>query len=414
MIQKSRQYRFLTTNLFWFSASLLLAFMVWVIATSGTIQERRFNTVAVQVEYDPGLLVTDVSVRTVRVTVRAQQSVLGLLTQDDVRVRADLHGRGPGVHDVTLRVDVARRAFADTQPRQITVTLEEIQTKFVEIRPVITQDLPAGFQREAPTFSVTEVQVSGAASRVQQVAAARVTLNLADQRTTFERDLSLTAIDAQGNEVTGITLEPQTIRVTVPITQRNDVREVSIRPDIDTNSLPDGYNLLSPLVYSPQTMFVSGDLTLLPDILFTEPISLADRTSSFEVSVPVVLPDDNLFILGEPNVLVTVNIAPRILTRQFNNIPVTILGLGTGLEAQLVTSRVTVLVTGPQVELELLEEDDIRVVIDLNGLTPNTYELVPLVSNAQGQVQADNVSVLPSTISVTITQMAEATETPES
>ncbi len=156
------------------------------------------------------------------------------------------------------------------------------------------------------------------------------------------------------------------------------------------------------------------DLTLLPDILFTEPISLADRTSNFEVSVPVVLPDDNLFILGEPNALVTINIAPRILTRQFNNIPVTILGLGTGLEAQLVTSRVTVLVTGPQVELELLEEDDIRVVIDLNGLTPNTYELVPLVSNAQGQVQADNVSVLPSTISVTITQMVEATESPES
>ncbi|MBC7870950.1 MAG: hypothetical protein H7Y09_08935 [Chitinophagaceae bacterium] len=400
-------------NLFWFAASLALALMVWIVATmqADPISERAFSGIAVQIEPDTGLLIVGTPPRPVTVLVRAQQSVLSLLTSQDITVHADLAGKGPGTYAVELDVQVARRAVADTRPRQTSVTLEEIQSRLVEVRPNITLEPPLGFQREAPTFSASQVLVSGASSQVQRVVAVRVTSDLSQQRTTLQEDAQVIAIDAEGNSITDVTLEPQSVRVTVPITRREDVREVSITPNIDTGSLADGY-IITSLGYEPQTVFVSGNLTQIPDSLFTQRISLANRTQDFEITVPVVLPGAGLLILGQQDVIVSVGISALTITRQFENIPVAIIGLAEGLEAQPVTTQVTVLITGPQAELQLLEPEDLQVVLDLNSLLADTYELTPVVSNSQGPLDLENVSVLPATIGVTIVDPTQSVPTP--
>ncbi len=50
-----------------------------------------------------------------------------------------------------------------------------------------------------------------------------------------------------------------------------------------------------------------------------------------------------------------------------------------------------------------------RVVVDLAGVEPGTYELSPTVSIGQGQVSVDNVTVLPANLSVQIQAPPEAT-----
>jgi YbbR domain-containing protein len=400
-------------NLLWFAASLVLALMVWIVATmqADPISERAFSGIPVQIEPDAGLLVVGITPRPVTVLVRAQQSVLSLLTSQDITVHADLAGKGPGTYAVELDVQVARRAVADTRPRQTSVTLEEIQSRLVEVRPNIAQEPPLGFQREAPIFSDSQILVSGASSQVQEVAAVQVTLDLSQQRTTLEEDIPLTPVDSQGNIVAEVTLEPQSVQVTVQVTRREDVREVSITPNIDTGSLSEGY-IITSLGYEPQTVFVSGNLTQIPDSLFTQRISLENRAEDFEIIVPVVLPGEGLLILGQQDITVSVGISALTITRQFENIPVTIIGLAEGLEAQPVTTQVTVLITGPQAELQMLEPDDLQVVLDLNSLLPDTYELTPVVSNSQGPLDLENVSVLPATIGVTITNPAQIVPTP--
>jgi hypothetical protein len=61
--------------------------------------------------------------------------------------------------------------------------------------------------------------------------------------------------------------------------------------------------------------------------------------------------------------------------------------------------------------VEALNPEDLRVVLDLNGLPEGNYQIEPDVSVSQGQPADANISVLPAEIDVVITPRAEATET---
>jgi YbbR domain-containing protein len=404
------------TNTFWFVASFVMAFLVWIVATTqaNPIGERTFTAIPIVAEPDDGRMVVEQPTRNARVQVRAQESVLNVLQNEDIIVRARLDGLGPGTHTVELDVNIARRANADPQPKQITVTLEQIQSQQVQVIANIVEAPPPGYERAEPIFSETQTLVSGASSKVSQVVAAQAVIDLTDQRDTVETDARLVPVNVNGEPVADVTLNPPTVGVTVEINRRDDVREVSITPNIDASTLPDNF-VLSSISYEPQTVLVIGspdELSAIPDTLFTELIDLTDRTADFEITVPVVFPDQQLSLLGDQNVTVSIQIIAQTTTRQFEAIPVEIIGLPDNVNAEIIPTEVTALVTGPQTALESLEPSDIRVVIDVNGLAPGTYDLAPQASITQTTIRASNISTFPSAINVTISVLEEATEPP--
>lgn len=413
---KSGLNRTIIENLMWFGGSLGLAFFVWVIASfqSDPIQQQPFaERIPIQITPDAGLLITSAlpSDQQTRLVIRAPRSVLDLLTREEIEVWADLTGLGSGVHTVELESRLARQpaTIVDISPRQMRVVLEEADARQVPLRAVVTNEPPAGFSRDEPRFDVNlnQVEVSGPSSNVGEVVAAQVLLNLSNQRGPYEADMRLVAVDAESNPVADVTLEPQTVHVQVDIQRRDDVREVSVRPNIH-GTPPEGY-VLSSLTYSPQTVLVSGSpaqLASLPDVLATQPVDLTNRTGSFSLSVPVVLPSTDLLLLTDQVITVTVEINPLTTSRQFEGVPVEIIGLDNGLAARAAPNQVTVLLTGPQPELEDLMPQDIRVAVDVNGLDVGTHSLTPTVSIRQGQIPATNVSVLPAEIDIEITRVS--------
>jgi len=402
--------RALIENLLWLAGSLALAFFVWVIAVaqSDPLLERRLGGVLVEIVPDEGLLVTNDPRDVVTVTVRGQRTVLDLLTSDDIRVRADLSGLQAGTHVVELRADVTpgRNArVVDTAPRQLTITLELVAQRFVPVRSHVTEEPPPGFQYDSPTFDVpqNQVLVSGAQSRVDQVAAAQVEIDLSDQRNPLELDLSLTPVDVNGDIVTDVTLEPQITHVTVNIQRRNDVREVRVSPNILVDTLPNGYVLTS-VSYDPQAVLIGGapdQMNVIPDTIPTAPIDLTNHTEDFDISVSVELPDESLLLVGDQTITVAIGVEPRTANRQFDNIPVTVTGLSQDFSVQLAPDVVTVLVTGPQPLLETLAPEDIQVTVDLNNLLEGNYQIEPQVNISRGDTVS--TSVLPAEIDVQIT-----------
>jgi hypothetical protein len=99
---------------------------------------------------------------------------------------------------------------------------------------------------------------------------------------------------------------------------------------------------------------------------------------------------------------VTVNIEPLLTTRQFEGVPIEIIGLHEANEAEILPTEVTVLITGPQDLLETLTSRDIRAVGDLNGLETGNHQLAPVVSLSVDETLLTNVAVLPALIEVTI------------
>lgn len=400
-------------NALWFVASLGLAVLVWLIAAtqSDPIDTKEFERVQVMVLVDEGLQVVN-TISPVTVTVRAPESVLGDVRANEIVVLADLQGSGAGEYvNVPLDVDILRsRANGETSAVIGTVTVEEIQSKLVTVQPIVDANLPPDYQYNNIELDNVEAQVTGPSSAINQVTEVQVQINLRDQRATFEGDFALVAVDANGQTISGVTLEPTTTHAIITINRSSNVRAVSIIPDIEADTLPDGYNFVD-VEYSPQTVFVQGDLAVLPDVLYTQPIDLTNRTEDFEMSV-IVLPPEDFLILGDGRVSVTVQINPATVRLQFDAVPVVAIGGNSQLSTRIAPETVAVSINIPQVDADQIRREDIRIVVDVTDLTVDTYELAPMVTISSGNIPSESISVLPATISVTISELAEATPDP--
>jgi YbbR domain-containing protein len=402
-------------NVLWFVGSVLLATLVWMIAVSQNdpVEAVWFESrVPIRALPDEGLIITSQSETLAAVQIRAQRSVQDAIEDDDIVVTADLSGLMPGTHVVRLEGESARQAaVTDTRPRQITISLEIEESQLKPVEAVITAEPPLDYRRSEPELSVPQVTVSGPLSRVQQVDVVRVSLDLTEQRNTFEDDARLTPIDVDGNVVEGVTLDTQVISVRVEIESRDDVKPMSVLA-IPEGDLPAGY-ILNSFDYEPQSVYVSGTpgvLERIGDTLFTEPIDFTGRTSDFEITVPILLPDQSLVLLSQQDVTVRVGIVAQTATRQLDRVPVEVIGLGQGLTAQLSPLEVTVLVTGPQPLIEALTVDSVSVIVDVSRVSAGeNVQLTPTTNFRDGTIPNATIQVLPAAIDVRIAAISEAT-----
>src|SRR5690606_30047372 len=102
----------------------------------------------------------------------------------------------------------------------ITVHLEELASKLVEVRADFTSDPPFGYQVIGePLFDVNQVMVSGPRAQVEQVAAVRVEIDLERQTGVIEDFARPIPVDADGNPVSDVTVDTQVIGFTVQVGQ---------------------------------------------------------------------------------------------------------------------------------------------------------------------------------------------------
>lgn len=419
----------LINNGLWFAASLIVALLVWFVATiqANPIQERSFTRIPINILVDDGMIITDQSSETAQVFVRSQQAISSRLQQDDLTITVDLRGRGSGSYTEALDVQISRQASADTRPAQITVTIEQETAQQVEVEIALVPP-PRNFAAESVNQDIFQAEVRGSSEDVTRVTRILAEFDLSDQQNPelVERLLTLVAVDENNNPVDDVSITPATVLASVDVIQRPDVETFSITPDILTSTLPENF-AVSGVVYDPETVILNGApeiLATLGDTIETEPISLDGRTSNFTIDVLLDLPDDlDLAILSDTRtVTVDIFISEQTSTLPLENIPVTVIGMNQDLQVEINPLTLSdVVLIGPASVIDTLVAEDIQVIVDVNGLLAGTYTLTPQVEILRGQVDMStiNTTLLPTNVSVIITegnaestQVPEATETP--
>ena len=408
-------------NALWLLISVVLAMGVWYIAVTSNdpIATRSFTGIPIQIVPSDATVLVNNPTRFVRVNIQGSQSAVSSRRSDDIVVRADLTRLGAGTHTVPLDLRVSWpesiriRRSQETQPSQITVELEPIETLMIPLQIVVAEPPPIGFHNDDPVTDLREIEVSGASSIVADIVEIRGEVDLSAQRSPYAADVRLYAVNADGQRVVGVELARQTASVSVSITRRDDVRLISVRPNILLTTLPDGY-LFKTYRSDPSTLFIGGateELAAIADTLFTVPISLEDRRADFTISAPLDLPGDELFVMGgDNNVFVSIEIVPVTSSRQIDDIAVDAIGLDEGLTASIVPQSVSAIVTGPVALVEELRSDDIQVLVDLNGREAGVYDLAPSVAINQSELSDDDVSLLPAALNVEIASLSSETE----
>jgi YbbR domain-containing protein len=411
--------RSLAKNIRTFLLALVLGLSVWVsaVSTADPNETQAYpNPIPLQViGQDPSLVITSNLPSTVEVSLRAPRSVWEVLTtlEDSVKASLDLTALSAGEHTVPVQITVARRPYQIVlvNPTTVTVNLESLDSQTFPLVLSLTGQPAAGYQAGDASMDLTEVAISGPASLVKQVARTRVVVNLDGIRESIDESLQIQVVDAHNNPVKGLTINPESVRVDIPISLLGGFRDVAVKVIVEGQQAA-GYRIENISVFPPVvTVFAKNPelVNALPGVVETQPLDLQDRHEDVSTRLTLDLPD-NITIIGSKTVQVQVSISPIQTSLTLSNQPINVIGLSEGLSAQVFPPSVDVIISGPVPVLDVLTSKDITISVDCKGLQAGVYQLEPKVSPLVDNVLVE--SILPSTVEVVIALPATPTPTP--
>ncbi len=398
----------LTTNLRTFMLAFALALAVWVSAvTAADPDETRLLPNSVPIEFvsqDPGLIIKGQVPRQVQITLRAPRSVWDKLTteKDAIHALVDLSGLEAGTHRLDVQVQINARPvrLISFSPEKLDLTLETLVTRSFPLELTLTGEPAIGYQAGDPILNPAEVIISGAQSLMNQVAHLSLSLDLSGSRQDIQTTLPIKALDDKGNLVTGLTMHPDNVQVSLPISQQGGYRDLAVK--VVTIGRPaNGYRLTNVAPIPPMVTVFSSNLELisaLPGYVETTPLDLNGASADIEIRLNLNLPG-GVTLVGEQNVLVQVGIS-AIQSSLMLNRPVEIDNLSATLQTSVSPENVDVILSGPLPVLDTLAPSDVHVVIDVKGLGVGTHHLTPTVPMVIAGVTVE--SILPGTVEVII------------
>jgi YbbR domain-containing protein len=273
----------------------------------------------------------------------------------------------------------------------------------------VTGSPALGYQVGDPVRDPAFVTVSGPDSAVAQVEEVHAILDITDATSTIRAEVSLEALDAQDSPVSGVTVSPNEITVTQPVTLQGGYRNIVVR--VETNGQPEsGYRLNNVSVSPPNVVVYSSDPQLvneLPSFVETDVVDLTGAEDDLEFFVDLDLPE-GISVVGDQRVLVQISISAIEGSVQLS-IPVTPLGLLPTRAAEISPETVDVILSGPIPILNRMTSLDSRVVVDLKDLDLGVYPLEPEVDVLPERVRVE--SIQPSMVEVTVIVAPTATPT---
>ena len=415
---KRMPLRWLVKNLSTLLTAFVMAVIVWVSAVwAADPNESNVLERNIPIEFigqSPSLQLMGDPQDSITLTLNAPSSVWKELNsnQDSVRAWVDLTSLEAGEHTLPVQVQIVPRLvrLVGQDPEQITVQLEPLVTQSFSVTAQLNGISPTGYEAGAPLIDPDSVSVTGPASSVARVKELRVVLDISGKNEMVEMTLTPVPYDADGRIISGLVITPEKVQVKVSISLLGGFRYVIVRP-VTLGLVANGYKLTNIYVTPAGLVVFSSNPQLLDDLpgyVETKAIDLTDASDDFETLVELNLPL-GVSAVGDPKVLIQVSIA-AIESSLAVSLPVEIVGLTPGLQAVVSPLVVDVILSGPVPVLNSLKPSDIRVKIDLTGFGGGVFQLLPVVDFLPEGVST--VSILPSTIEVSVTEVPTPSVTP--
>jgi len=398
-------------NLGIFLLAFVLAVSVWVSAViAADPDETRPFPAPVPIEIigqDPGLVITNTYTRQIEVVLQAPQSVWGQLTSGDNSVRAvvDISNLSIGSHQVPIQVQVTTQPvrIMSTSLTSLELVLEKLLTQTMPVEIDINGIPAIGYEAQEMVLSTDEVIISGPESVVQRVKKIGASMDISGARQDVVAEMQLLALDETDQPVDGVSLSPAKIQVTMPVVQKGGYRDLAVKVVV-SGRVASGYRLTSILVNPPVVTVFSSDIDLinsLPGYVETSQLDLTGVSIDLETYLTLNLPE-GVSLLGDQNVLVQVGISAIEGSQTFIGLPVTVIGLDTGLIATVSPLDVDLYLSGPLPVLDTLLISDLLISVDATGLVAGSYQLTPIVTITLTGIRVETIQ--PGTVEVIISK----------
>lgn len=389
--------------------SVFIAFGLWlyVVTEERTEIEQTFYNIPVIMDGESilaerGLKIASDTDLTVSLKLNGKRSDLNRLRSSDITVLVDLSriseaGEKSLPYTVSFPGDVQNNAIevVDRRPATIHVTVAQWETKGIPVQLDMTGVLPENFivDRNNVELEHEEVSISGPREVVDQIAMAKVVVDMGGRTESVEQRVNIILCDDKGEpvvDVSSVTPDPYRVLVKIPVLM---VKDITLKVPI-----VDGGGLTAEdvgLTMDYETITVSGPASVISkmsDVVTLGTIDLSKETESFvDREYPVKLPEGVRNTTGVDTVKVSLTL-PEMKTRSFtleldkdDLAQISFIGQPTGVPVSLkMPQRFRVWIRGREAALDKVMVEDIRLVVDLTGATQSGYYPVT--------VEVDNIS----------------------
>lgn len=397
----------------WIATNLPLAILAFVLATLTWIVAAEQADPTRTDDYPQGIPITvtgkpeDMVIvggldEQVHVTIRAPESVWQSIRQSDLSASVDLTGLNAGIHEIPIDVELAKSPTSITwEPRALTLELAYLTEQMVPVQIELAGEPALGYLADVPTVTPRYVTVSGPSTYVTRVTRAVAQVSVHAANANMEGEYTLQPSDSEGELVPYVTLTPEEVHVSIAIELSEEYRTVAINPV--RVGLPAFGHTITGFAVDPGVVTVSGApeaIAALPGYIETESINVEGAESDVVARPALNVPPGIIVVSGQP-VTVTFFIE-AIQSSLILAITPTLQGLEPGITATVSPPAVEVFLSGPMAHLETLEAREIRIILDLLGLSRGTHQIdlqIPQIVVPEGLTIR---SILPATVQVEI------------
>lgn len=362
---------FHNTSLKVFSIVFALVFWIYVMDQVNPVITKTFGNVKVELlnmsaVEENELLIMNNKEFFVDVTVEGRRDDILKFNSNDLSLTADLIGYKSGINTIKINSNSSNSDVKITNQSmdEIKIEFENYVERSKPIKLEYTGSLPENYKIASSQLAFKESYVSGAASRVNSVAALAASYNIEGLKEDVSDDINIVPIDDDGNIVKGVTLDKKYVNLSLMIAKE---KEVEVLVEFIDQTTED-YHIKSKDYY-PKRVTIEGEESLVDSIseLTLEPIEITNDFDVFSLDQELILPVGLSIGEGSSTINVFGEVEPIITKQYIYNVDnITIINSDTEKEVEIIdeTSEIILNMTGPKSSIEPIQKDDIVLLID--------------------------------------------------
>lgn len=332
-----------------------------------------------------GLMLSEGEDITIDLKLSGPRILISGLDKDDIRIQVNLSNiSAVGTYTLNYQllypddVDSTKITRDWASRTMVTVEVVELYTKMIPVEVAATGEVAENYiyMAERLVLDPVTLTVSGREEDVDQVASARINLDLTGVSSSISRKFDYDLLDADGNvvEVEGIRVSDNQVQVDAPIYLIKTL-------DLTVKFKESPGSMLEDVEWKLEqnTIEVAGDAASLEnkeDILLGE-IDLASLLSDTEMVLDISLPAGTVNISGFTTTTLTISFSDDLATKALSVSNISAVGLSEGQSFDRLTNSVEVVLRGPADILDQVTAEDVRIVVDLEEYTSNGTYSVP-------------------------------------
>ena len=376
--------------------SVVAAFSLWlyVITVVSPDSEATFD-VYVKVDNEnilkeKGLMLNPEQKPVVHLKLSGNRSDLIKLTDENINVKVDaakIQEYSPNQqvqlnYTITYPGNVPNNAITvvSRNPDYIELDVWEYSEKTISLEPLYVGEREEGYMISGAVFSVPQLHISGPKAKIDQIASAKVEIDLTGVKEPISKEMPFKYYDANGQVVDEEFVvseelkDKEQVKVEVMV-QRGKEIPVTVELLAGGGATKDHCTV----VLSHKILRVSGSEDNLANLteIKLDPIDLSQVVDTAKFERSVVLPAGISNVTGVDKITVTVTVnglstvrlpVRNIYPKNTNN-----------LQADIYTEILQVTFRGPANMIDRLTSEDVTAYADFAGMSSGTYSQVPVL-----------------------------------